>query len=116
MGNNFNIVDITQNQLFQNIRQTLNESRQGVARSINSAMVQAYWQIGRLIVEDEQKGRARAKYGEQQLEQLSQLLKIEYGKGFDITNLRNMRKFYLVFPIQDAVRLELSWTHSITVK
>jgi hypothetical protein len=74
-------------------------------------MVQTYWHIGRLIVEDEQQGQRRAEYGKQQLEQLSQALRAEYGKGFDVTNLRNMRKFYLMFPIQDAVRLELGWTH-----
>lgn len=100
-----------QSQLLQDIRQILNVARQSVVRAVNSTMVQTYWHIGRLIVEDEQQGQRRAEYGKQQLEQLSKSLRMEYGKGFDITNLRNMRKFYLMFPIQDAVRLELSWTH-----
>lgn len=74
-------------------------------------MVQSYWQIGRLIVEDEQQGQARAEYGKHQLEQLSKLLTAEFGKGFDITNLRHMRRFYLTHPIQETVSLELSWSH-----
>lgn len=74
-------------------------------------MVVTYWEIGHLIVEHEQQGQARAEYGKQQLEQLSKQLTNEFGKGFDMTNLRNMRRMYLAFPIRDAVRLELSWTH-----
>jgi hypothetical protein len=73
-------------------------------------MVQSYWQIGRLIVEPEQQGESRAVYGKQQLQQLSQQLAERLGKGFDVTNLRNMRSFYLAFPIRDAVRVELSWS------
>jgi predicted nuclease of restriction endonuclease-like (RecB) superfamily len=74
-------------------------------------MVQSYWEIGRLIVEQEQQGESRAAYGKQQLQQLSQQLTERLGKGFDVGNLRNMRQFYLTFPIHDAVRSELSWTH-----
>lgn len=64
-----------------------------------------------LIVEQEQQGQERAEYGKQQLNQLSKRLQSEFGKGFDVTNLRNMRQFYLTFPKRDALRLELSWTH-----
>lgn len=74
-------------------------------------MVQTSWQIGRLIIEHEQQGESRAAYGKQQLELLSVRLNVEFGKGFDVTNLRNMRRFYESFPIRDAVRPELSWTH-----
>ncbi|GGB41981.1 hypothetical protein GCM10011502_14130 [Oceanisphaera marina] len=74
-------------------------------------MVQSYWQIGRLIVEEEQQGENRAAYGKQQLQQLSKQLTERLGKGFDVGNLRNMRQFYITFPIHDAVRSELSWTH-----
>lgn len=80
------------------------------SQAVNSAMVQSYWQIGRLIVEHEQQGESRAVYGKQQLQQLSQQLAERLGKGFDVTNLRNMRNFYLAFPIRDAVRVELSWS------
>jgi len=74
-------------------------------------MVQSYWQIGRLIVEHEQQGESRAAYGKQQLQALSQQLTERLGKAFDVTNLRNMRQLYEIFPIRDALRLELSWTH-----
>jgi predicted nuclease of restriction endonuclease-like (RecB) superfamily len=100
-----------QNLLLQAIRELVQQARQQVARSVNSAMVQTYWHIGRLIVEDEQQGEARAEYGAQQLEQLSTRLTEEFGKGFDVTNLRTMRRFYQAFPIRDAVSPELSWTH-----
>ncbi|MES2048281.1 MAG: PDDEXK nuclease domain-containing protein [Pseudomonadota bacterium] len=100
-----------QNPLLLAIRELVQQARQQILRSVNSAMVQTYWHIGRLIVEDEQQGDARAEYGKQQLEQLSARLTDEFGKGFDVTNLRSMRRFYQAFPIRDAVRLELSWTH-----
>lgn len=69
----------------------------------------------RLIVEDEQQGQARAGYGKSLLENLSTSLMAEFGKGFDVRNLRNMRQFYLVFPIRNAVHTELSWTHYRTL-
>jgi len=93
------------------VRQLLSQSRRQLQQSINSAMVQTYWQVGQLIVEDEQQGEKRAEYGKQVLKQLSLSLSAEFGKGFDLTNLRRMRSFYLVFPIRDTVRLELSWSH-----
>ena len=74
-------------------------------------MVQAYWNIGRLIVEHEQKGNYRADYGKKTLQNLSARLKKEFGQGFDIRNLRNMRLFYISFQKRNAVRSELSWTH-----
>lgn len=78
-------------------------------------MVASYWEIGRLIVEHEQEGRERAAYGQRQLADLSTRLTELFGKGFDISNLRNMRRFYQAFPIRDAVRLELGWTHYRTL-
>ena len=62
-------------------------------------------------MEHEQQGKARAKYGKQQLQTLSEQLTTEFGRGFDVRNLRNMRAFYLAFPKRNAVRTELSWTH-----
>jgi len=98
-------------QLLADIRQVLEQARQHVQHAVNAAMVQAYWHVGRLIVEQEQKGAERAEYGKQQLEQLAEVLQSEFGKGFDARNLRNMRAFYRAFPIWNAVRTELSWTH-----
>jgi predicted nuclease of restriction endonuclease-like (RecB) superfamily len=70
-----------------------------------------YWQIGRLIVEDEQRGVERAEYGKAVLADLSKRLTAEFGKGHDASNLRHMRLVYQVFPIRDALRHELGWTH-----
>ncbi len=93
------------------IKSVLEAARSNAYRAVNFAMVQAYWQIGQLIVEDEQSGRQRAEYGAQLLKELSIKLTGEFGKGFDESNLRYMRLFYKAFPICDAVRHELTWTH-----
>jgi predicted nuclease of restriction endonuclease-like (RecB) superfamily len=74
-------------------------------------MVIAYWEIGKRIVENEQAGEAKAVYGQGLLKELSQNLTADFGKGFDQSNLRYMRLFYQVFPIRDALRHELGWTH-----
>jgi DUF1016 N-terminal domain len=73
--------------------------------------LQTYWNIGKLIVEEEQKGSPKADYGKSTLKNLAQQLTLEFGKGFDYTNLTNMRKFYMSFPIIDTLRQELSWSH-----
>ncbi|MBD1558037.1 DUF1016 domain-containing protein [Vibrio sp. S9_S30] len=104
-----------QTALLANIRQLLAQGRKQVAVAVNTAMVQTYWEIGRLIVEDEQQGQARAEYGKQVLKHLSVSLTQEFGKGFDASNLRNMRLFYLAFPNRDALRHNLSWTHYRTL-
>ena len=101
--------------LLTDIAAVIQQSRQQVQQAVNSAMVQCYWQIGRLIVEHEQQGQARAVYGKQQLQTLSEQLTAEFGKGFDARNLRNMRAFFLVYPNWNAVRTELSWTHYRTL-
>ena len=93
----------------------IEQARGQLRQAVNSIIVQSYWEIGRLIVEDEQQGESRAEYGKQQLQQLSQQLTERLGKGFDIRNLRKMRTFYQAFPIRDALRLELSWTHYRTL-
>jgi predicted nuclease of restriction endonuclease-like (RecB) superfamily len=98
-------------QLLDQLRALLEKSRQQLQQNINTTMVYTYWQVGRLIVEREQQGNERAAYGKQVLKQLSNILTAEFGKGFDSSNLRNMRKFYLVFPKHDSVRHKLSWTH-----
>lgn len=97
--------------LLDSIRDVLNHSRKNAAQVVNLTMVHTYWQIGHLIVEDEQKGQSRAKYGKGTLKALSLSLTKEFGKGFDVRNLRNMRSFYQTFPIRNALRPELSWTH-----
>jgi predicted nuclease of restriction endonuclease-like (RecB) superfamily len=101
--------------LLTHIAAVIQQSRQLVQQAVNSAMVQCYWQIGRLIVDHEQQGQARAAYGKHQLQALSEQLTAEFGKGFDASNLRNMRSFYLCFPKWDAVSHKLSWTHYRTL-
>jgi predicted nuclease of restriction endonuclease-like (RecB) superfamily len=98
-------------QTYERIRAILSEARARAYRAINTAMVAAYWEIGRVIVEEEQQGQGRAEYGRGLLVELSQRLSSEFGRGFDRTNLQQMRLFYLAYPICDAVRHELSWTH-----
>ena len=97
--------------LIEPIAQIIEAARSDVRYAVNQAMVQRYWQIGQIIVEQEQQGQERAEYGTQQLKQLSAALMERLGKGFDVTNLRNMRRFYLAFPIWETVSLELSWSH-----
>lgn len=97
------------------IADIIQQARSRVRQSVNSAMVASYWEIGRLIVEHEQQGQARAEYGKRQLAELSERLTEQFGKGFDASNLRNMRQFHLAFPIRDALRHELSWTHYRTL-
>lgn len=103
--------NIINNKIIEDIRNLLITSRTQIQQSVNSVMVQTYWHIGRMIVEDEQKGETRAAYGKKQLETISSALTEEFGKGFDPSNLRNMRRFYLAFPIQETVSLKLSWSH-----
>ncbi len=99
---------------FNEIQAILTQARQKAATAVNSAMVEAYWLIGKRIVEEEQHGEVRAQYGDRMLEQLSAALMAQFGKGFSLANLRNFRQFYLTFQdsgIHYALRSELSWTH-----
>lgn len=101
--------------LFTEICTIIDQARKHVQQAVNQTMVQAYWQIGRVIIEHEQQGQQRAAYGKQQLKQLSEKLTTRLGRGFSIRNLRNMRAFYQAFPKRNAVRSELSWTHYRTL-
>lgn len=103
--------EIFSDKLYVSICKILESARQTAYKAVNTAMVQAYWQIGRLIMEDEQQGEQRAQYGKKVLEGLSARLTAEFGKGYTVTNLKYKRSFYRAFPIRHAVRDELSWTH-----
>lgn len=102
---------IVSEKLFKSIRSIINDGARFISVAANAALVKMNWEIGRLIVEDEQKGRRKAEYGKAVLKELSERLTAEFGAGFDASNLRNMRSFYIAFPICDALRHELSWTH-----
>ncbi len=97
--------------VYDRIRKIIENARGNIARAIHTEMVVAYWHIGREIVEEEQRGKSRAGYGKAILKKLSERLTADFGKGFDESNLRNIRHFYLVYPKCDALRHELSWTH-----
>jgi hypothetical protein len=97
--------------LYARIRSALLAGRRQAIYAVNVALVETYWNIGKMIVEEEQGGKARADYGKQLLAFLSARLIEEFGEGFDASNLRYMRLFYTAFPIRDAVRHELTWTH-----
>lgn len=97
--------------LYSEIREVLLASRRQAYSAVNFAMVQAYWQVGRLIVEHEQNGSLRAEYGKGLLKALSQKLQSEFGEGFTVRNLQQMKKFYILFPNTHALRAQLTWTH-----
>ena len=116
----------TTNSLSDKIIEILNKAREQVVQSVNRAMVYAYYEVGRMIVEDEQKGNIRAEYGKNIMKELSDRLTTEFGKGFSVDNLENMRKFFLtysqlsnneseksetVFRISETPDFQLSWSH-----
>jgi hypothetical protein len=107
-----------QQDFYQSVAEVLQAARANAYRAVNVAMVEAYWHVGRMIVEEEQKGQERAEYGAALIRNLSIRLTKEFGKGFTEGNLWNFRQFFFVFPKQsaengilDALRRELTWTH-----
>ena len=97
--------------IYSEIKKTLLLSRHQAYSAVNFTMVQAYWQIVRIIVEHEQDGNARAGYGEYVLQELSTCLTKDFGKGFSVRTLQQMKKFYVMFPNTIALRSQLTWTH-----
>lgn len=100
---------------FSDVRGILADARRAAYTAVNSAMVAAYWQIGRRIVEEEQGGEAKANYGDGLLKELSRALTAEFGKGFSLANLKNFRKFYLTFPDREksyTLCSLLTWSHN----
>ena len=97
--------------IYGTIKEILETARSRAYHAVNVEMVQAYWNIGRVIVEEEQGGKERAAYGTFLIKHLSELLTINFGKGFFPRNLERMRQFYLLFLKATAMRSELSWTH-----
>ncbi len=97
-------------QFYEQIKRILSEARNKVYQTANFAMVEAYWNIGKSIVE-QQGGEEKAEYGVRLIAELSKQMITDFGKGFTVANLKNMRQFYLTFPKSYALRSELSWTH-----
>lgn len=105
------IAALNLNKLLGQLRTIIQRSRQQALHVVDVVQVRTCWEVGKHIVEFEQGGSRRARYGTNLLVRLAERLAVEFGKGFDERNLRNMRAFYQVFPIWNAVRSELSWTH-----
>ena len=97
--------------LYLNIKNILQNARDNAYRQINFIMVEAYWNIGKQIVEEEQNGKERAEYGSYLIQELSTQLTKDFGKGFTTTNLKMMRQFYLAFPNSHTLCDQLSWSH-----
>ena len=113
-----NLSDSDANEFFSEVKEILQRARGQAVKTINSVMVEAYWSIGERIVKEEQGGAAKATYGKRVLEALSKSLTNEFGKGFSLANLRNMRQFYLSCPekgIRYTLSSELSWSHNCLV-
>lgn len=100
---------------YTEIKSLLENARNKVYQTINTTMTETYWQIGQRIVEEEQNGKERAEYGKGLIKNLSSELTKEFGKGFSVDNLENMRRFYLVFSKSETAsrKFGLSWSHYI---
>jgi hypothetical protein len=99
--------------LYYKVVKLLKQAQSNVVQSVNKTMVLTYFEIGRMIVEEEQKGKDRAEYGQQLIHELSNRLSTEFDKGFSPTNIKQMRSFYLIYSKSQTVSDEfnLSWSH-----
>ncbi len=97
--------------LFDRTSQIYQSGRSTAIRTIQSQLVSTYWEIGKHIVEFEQGGNTKAKYGKELLENLSRDLTLAHGKGFSRSNMNYMRRFYVKYPICETVSHKLGWSH-----
>jgi predicted nuclease of restriction endonuclease-like (RecB) superfamily len=93
------------------IRDIMNNARKNIATHVNNEQLITYWNIGRVIVEHEQDNEKRAEYGKATLKQISRQLTKEFGRGFSVSNLQFMRRFYQTYQIQQTLSGKLSWSH-----
>ena len=106
-------LSVKEDGFYSRILDLLKSARRTVVQSVNKTIVDTYFEIGRLIVEEEQNGKTKAEYGQNLIQELSQKLTTEFGKGFSTTNLKQMRTFYLTYSKGQTVSDEfrLSWSH-----
>jgi predicted nuclease of restriction endonuclease-like (RecB) superfamily len=102
-------------ELILQIQSIIALSKERAIRSVDTERVMMYWQIGKVIFEEEQKGEERAEYGKFLIKSLSETLQPQFGSGFSIRQLEMCRQFYRIFPITNALRSQLSWTHYRTL-
>ncbi|MDB5279538.1 MAG: hypothetical protein JWR61_4493 [Ferruginibacter sp.] len=102
-------------ELIQQIQSIIATAKDRAIRSVDTERVLMYWQIGKVILEEEQEGKERAGYGEFLIKSLSEKLQPEFGSGFSIRQLEMCRQFYRTFPITNALRSQFSWTHYRTL-
>ena len=103
--------ELINNNLVEQIKSLLENARQKVALEVNTTLLNTYWQIGKIIVEDEVMHIGDSEYERQSLRQLSKVLTTEFGKGFSRSNLQNMRAFYLNYENCQSLTGKLTWTH-----
>ena len=97
--------------LIDSIGEAVRQGRSQVVRAANASMLQTYWEIGRYIVEYEQKGQEKAGYGDALLTRLSRDLRLRYGEGFSKSNVFTMRRLYLLYPKFQTLSGKLTWSH-----
>ena len=97
--------------IIEEIKEVIVSSRQKVAYEVNNTMLLAYWNVGKIIVENEQNGNIKAEYGKQVMKELSKELRKILGSGFSVSNLFNMRRFYITYPKFQTLSGKLSWSH-----
>ena len=103
--------ELVRKDFLENIRQIISQARSKTYRAVNYIMVETYWNIGKMIVEEEQNGKERAEYGKYLITELSKKLTDEFGRGFSEQNLWTIRQFYMTFPILQTLSRELTWSH-----
>ena len=101
--------------LLSHISEIYVQGREKATIAVNTNLLDTYWRIGKYIVEFEQKGNERAKYGTALLKKLSKDLKLKHGKGFSLSNIKRMRQFYIAFPKGAEAPHLLSWTHYVEI-
>lgn len=97
-------------QFVDDIKQIIAQAQQNAVRSVDFCRVQMYWHLGKRILEEEQRGKARAEYGTYLIKNLAQRIEPEYGSGFGVRPLELARQFYREYPITNALRSQLNWT------
>lgn len=118
MRSNFELMTIEEKRFYEDVKKILLEARERAYSNASAIMTQAYWNIGKRIIEQEQNGESKAKYGSYLIKNLSKELSDEFGTGFSVANLRNCRQVYLAFPQGSygfSMLTKIPWSHLRTI-